>query len=147
MRWGVPLQARDDHSTVQLCLDEIRHSQQQSLGPNFVVSNLILKLFNTVQMDWWMHGWMDNGWVESTKESTNEQIDGLMQERRNSSALAMELCLSCIDPSKWTHHNYKLKPKPFRPSDAIWRHRTGSTSTRVIDWCCHYLNQCWQIIT
>ena len=29
------------------------------------------------------------------------QIDGLMQERRNSSALAMELCLSCIYPSRW----------------------------------------------
>ena len=26
-------------------------------------------------------------------------MDGLMQERRNSSALAMELCLSCINPS------------------------------------------------
>ena len=29
------------------------------------------------------------------------QIDRLVQERRNSSALAMELRLSCIDPSKW----------------------------------------------
>ena len=28
-----------------------------------------------------------------------EHIDGLMQERRNSSALAMELRLSCINPS------------------------------------------------
>ena len=26
-------------------------------------------------------------------------IDGLVQGRRNSSALAMELCLSCINPS------------------------------------------------
>ena len=26
-------------------------------------------------------------------------IDGLVQERRNSSALAMELCLSCTNPS------------------------------------------------
>ena len=26
------------------------------------------------------------------------QIDGLVQERRNSSALAMELCLSCTNP-------------------------------------------------
>ena len=30
-----------------------------------------------------------------------KQIDGLVQERRNSSALAMELRLSCINPSKW----------------------------------------------
>ena len=29
------------------------------------------------------------------------QVDGLMQERRNSSALAMELRLSCTDPSKY----------------------------------------------
>ena len=28
------------------------------------------------------------------------EIDGLVQERRNSSALAMELCLSCINLSK-----------------------------------------------
>ena len=28
------------------------------------------------------------------------QIDGLVQERRNSSALAMELGLSCTNPSK-----------------------------------------------
>ena len=32
-------------------------------------------------------------------------IDGLVQERRNSSALAMELRLSCINPSTWSCHN------------------------------------------
>ena len=30
-----------------------------------------------------------------------QYIDGLMQERRNSSALAMELRLSCMNPSIW----------------------------------------------
>ena len=30
---------------------------------------------------------------------SNANIDGLVQERRNSSALAMELRLSCINPS------------------------------------------------
>ena len=30
-----------------------------------------------------------------------EDIDGLVQERCNSSALAMELCLSCTNPSIW----------------------------------------------
>ena len=30
-----------------------------------------------------------------------QYIDELMQERRNSSALAMELCLSCINSSIW----------------------------------------------
>ena len=29
------------------------------------------------------------------------EIDGLVQERRNSIANALELCLSCNNPSKW----------------------------------------------
>ena len=32
-----------------------------------------------------------------------KQFEGLVQERRNSSALAMELHLSCTNPSIWTH--------------------------------------------
>ena len=32
-------------------------------------------------------------------------IDGLVQVRRNSSALAMELCLSCINPSIYASDN------------------------------------------
>ena len=32
------------------------------------------------------------------------QIEGLAQERRNSSALAMELCLSCTNP--WINISY-----------------------------------------
>ena len=31
----------------------------------------------------------------------DSQTDGLLQERRNSSALVMELRLSCTEPSKW----------------------------------------------
>ena len=36
-----------------------------------------------------------------------EYIDGLVQERRNSSALAMELRLSCTNPSicEWTKYS------------------------------------------
>ena len=34
-------------------------------------------------------------------------IEGLMQERRNSSVLALESCLSCTKPSIWAH---KYKP-------------------------------------
>ena len=30
-------------------------------------------------------------------------IDGLVEERHNSSALAMELCLSFFNPSIWRH--------------------------------------------
>ena len=33
--------------------------------------------------------------------STDLQFDGSVQERRNSSALAMELGLSCINPSSY----------------------------------------------
>ena len=34
-----------------------------------------------------------------------DEIDGLVQERRNSSALTMELRLSCTNPSKCTGMN------------------------------------------
>ena len=39
-----------------------------------------------ISYSWWCH-----------------EIDGLVQERRNSSALAMELRLSCTNPLKWKH--------------------------------------------
>ena len=55
-------------------------------------------------------------------------IDGLVQEKRNSSALSMEFRLSCTNPS-------------------IWRHRIRSMLTQVMTCCLtapsHYLNQCW----
>ena len=64
-------------------------------------------------------------------------IDGLVHERHNSSALAMKLHLSCIN-SLW-------------PSDTIWRQRSGSTLAQGADCCLtassHYLNQCWLIIS
>ena len=34
-----------------------------------------------------------------------DKIDGLMQERRNSSALAMQSRFSCAKPSRWSHDN------------------------------------------
>ena len=37
-------------------------------------------------------------WLCSTDGRLHCHFDGLMQERHNSSALAMELCLSCINP-------------------------------------------------
>ena len=40
----------------------------------------------------------------TTKFISLIDIDRLVQERRNSSALAMELCLSCINPSIWEQH-------------------------------------------
>ena len=40
-------------------------------------------------------------------ELMNDDIDGLVQESRSFSALAMELRLSCINPSIWS---YEQKP-------------------------------------
>ena len=40
--------------------------------------------------------------VHSCRCVNKLQIDGLVQERRNSSALAMELRLSCTNPSTYT---------------------------------------------
>ena len=46
----------------------------------------------------------------------NLHFDGLMQERRNSSALAVELCLSCINSSILCH----IYPRPvFWPSGIV----------------------------
>ena len=75
------------------------------------------------------------------------QIDGLVQERRNSSALAMELRLSCTNPSKCTYSFTGLtnperwvtserckqqitSPHVWRVSSQTWRPRIqGSTAT------------------
>ena len=35
-------------------------------------------------------------------------IDGLMQERHNSTANALELCLSCTNPSIWISQPYSI---------------------------------------
>ena len=48
---------------------------------------------------------------------------------------------------EWTHSNLSIQMNSLRPSDAIWRHRNGSTLVKVM-LCClmapsHYLNQCW----
>ena len=37
MRWGIPEQASNNHSTTDLCLQEIRKCQEVSVGPNFLV--------------------------------------------------------------------------------------------------------------
>lgn len=42
MRWGVQSGARDDHSSADLCIEEIHSSQKLSVGPNFVVSSIVI---------------------------------------------------------------------------------------------------------
>lgn len=45
MRWGVRDESADDHSTLELCLKEIRACQELSTGPNFMVSVVKLSWF------------------------------------------------------------------------------------------------------
>ena len=48
--------------------------------------------------------------ITNEGESTNStHIDGLMQERCNSSALAMELHISCIIPMPFLHQTIDMK--------------------------------------
>ena len=43
----------------------------------------------------------------------NKQIDGLVQEKQNSSALAMELRPSCKNPSKWEFYLEICRSSPY----------------------------------
>ena len=51
-------------------------------------------------MTFYWHWWRTRS-THFTLNPLSFQIDGLVQERRNSSALAMELRLSCTNPSRW----------------------------------------------
>ena len=44
------------------------------------------------------------------KYPKQKQIDGLVQEKRNSIANALELCLSCTNPSKYCAYLNSTKP-------------------------------------
>ena len=52
------------------------------------------------------------GWVRpcAAIDRKQAQIKGFVQERRNSSVLAMELLLSCINPSKSSSQFLFVKP-------------------------------------
>ena len=41
-------------------------------------------------------------WIQHSYDKYRPQINGLVQERRNSSVLAMVLHLSCTKPSRWS---------------------------------------------
>ena len=55
-----------------------------------------------------------------------------------------------INVLKQTTYDVKVF-NPLGPSDAIWRHKSGSTLAQVMTCCLtapsHYLNQCWLIIS
>ena len=44
MRWGISTEASIDHKTTEICLNEIRNSKKDSIGPYFIVFNLINNL-------------------------------------------------------------------------------------------------------
>ena len=86
------------------------------------------------------------------KSYCEDHIDGLVQERRNSSALTMELRLSCTNPSIWwfcLHNGVPILAKQHLyisilwPSNVIWHHTTWYTLVQVMKAPSHYLTQCW----
>ena len=50
--------------------------------------------------------WPVNNKTETCNNLWNNHIDGVVQERRNSSVLAIKLSLSCTNPSIYTLHLY-----------------------------------------
>ena len=64
-----------------------------------------------------------------------QQIDGLVQERRNSSALAVELRLSCINPSKCHSvkyiHLYIIFQWEIRPLVSIYHQNLMTFDSKV----------------
>lgn len=50
MRWGIREDAGIDHTTTDICLQEVRKCQQISRGPNFVVSVCCFKIFPVLNM-------------------------------------------------------------------------------------------------
>ena len=78
-------------------------------------------------------GWMEEQNIRQEKRKHSESdifltwwshydIDGLVQERRNSSALAMELRLSCINPLIWSNFFKILTADIIQPTcrGEIW---------------------------
>ena len=52
----------------------------------------------------YIHTFLQNNSTDTIMDlyiKSSDNIDGLVQERRNSSVLAMELRLSCINPLMW----------------------------------------------
>ena len=45
MRWGIKDEATDAHMTTELCVREIQNCQKLSIGPNFMVSIVVIFTF------------------------------------------------------------------------------------------------------
>ena len=106
---------------------------------------------NTAGFEMSIFGMSSYGWI--LKKRFNVQCDkwGL-----NNMAAQYQATFSGASLKKKTFSfwftSYQLCPvNSLRPSDAIWRHGTGSTLAQVMACCLaapsHYLNQCWLIIS
>ena len=63
-----------------------------------------------------------------------DKIDGLVQERSNSIANAMELRLSCTNPSRWTHNHLIFTMWIPIPGKMVFTLKQG-----LNNWCHSYL--------
>ena len=70
-----------------------RRTSGENDNPRFFVMSSNLKRWGNFLIPWYIEAWAK--WVSFYRGPFN----ALVQERRNSSALAMELCLSCTNPS------------------------------------------------
>ena len=85
------------------------------------------------EQSWWFYWWGGTyfgncSWTSKIKlmclshhdiKTPKHQVDGLVQERRNSSALAMELRLSCTKPSRWLLR-HQLGSISWYPEKCYW---------------------------
>ena len=71
-----------------------------ALGQSYVFPNASEVTLNTMgKYSSWIHFWVLN--IANQNKTRVLYIDGLVQGRRNSTVLAMELGLSCLNPSIW----------------------------------------------
>ena len=79
--------------------------------------NLISIIKPKVRLDSWFVNFFC---IPLKNHITSYQIDGLLHERRNSIAKALELLLSCINPSKYTCQNIKRFSFNYQESNIQW---------------------------
>ena len=78
-------------------------------------------------------------WTGMTHSLTHEtQIDGLMQERRNSTANGLELCLSCTNPSRYSlihiYEEYPCTQYHSMPHTLMWMYSCAHTFIHVMEY-------------
>ena len=118
--WNIPfLQTRDynqvlhtlDHNQINIILNivwklELCSDLKLTKDTHILSLNVVGELLNILREFFWEKWLWD---IESVLylSSPYKQMDGLMQERRKSSADALELCLSCISPAKWSNISHE----------------------------------------